>query len=205
MMPDMSGLAICHLLKKTPATCHIPFVILSAKGTPEQQIEGYEAGAEAYITKPFNMQHLLVRVRKLLEYQEKLHALFKDDRITTHLSNTGLKEEDQAFLEKTISLIEANIENETLDAAFLEKQLGMSKAYFYRRIKALSDMTPGELIKHIRLQQASALLKTSELTVAEIFYKSGFNNQSHFFREFKKKYHTSPSEFRAQFRIKVPE
>ena len=205
MMPDMSGLAICHLLKKTPATCHIPFVILSAKGTPEQQIEGYEAGAEAYITKPFNMQHLLVRVRKLLEYQEKLHALFKDDRITTHLSNTGLKEEDQAFLEKTISLIETNIENETLDAAFLEKQLGMSKAYFYRRIKALSDMTPGELIKHIRLQQASALLKTSELTVAEIFYKSGFNNQSHFFREFKKKYHTSPSEFRAQFRIKVPE
>ncbi|SCC59343.1 Signal transduction histidine kinase [Chitinophaga costaii] len=199
MMPDMSGLELCNTLKHMAATCHIPFVMLSARSTIDHQTEGYEAGADAYIPKPFHTGHLQVRVRKLLEYQEKLHTLFRQDRVINHLSNTGMKEEDKAFLEQTIRCINQHIDNEALDAALLEKSLAMSKAYFYRRVKALSGMTPGELIKTIRLQHAAQLLQTTDMTVAEVFYSSGFSNQSHFFREFKKKYQTSPSEYRAGF------
>ena len=203
MMPDMSGLEVCNIIKNNPNFCHIPFVILSARGAMEQKTEGYEAGADAYIPKPFDTEHLLVRIRKLLEYQQKLHNLFKRDNIISNLPDTGMKQEDRSFLEKAISLIDQNMENENLDAQFLENELHMSKAHFYRRLKALSGMTPGELIKSIRLQHAALLLQNSEFTVLEIFYKTGFNNQSHFFREFRKKYDTSPTDYRERFRLQV--
>ena len=88
-----------------------------------------------------------------------------------------------------------------MDAAYLEKELSLSRSNFFRKLKALSGMTPGELIKSIRLQQAAHLLNTSDLTVSEIFYKTGFNNQSHFYREFKNYYNHSPSEYRAQYNL----
>nr|WP_294945054.1 hybrid sensor histidine kinase/response regulator transcription factor [uncultured Mucilaginibacter sp.] len=201
MMPDMTGLEICNRVKNLPHTCHVPFIILSAKSTMEQQIEGYEAGADAYIPKPFQMQHLLVRVKRLLDYHAQLHEFFRQGQVMDSLPTAGMKEDDKAFLEKTIALIEANFDKEELDAQFLEKELGMSKAYFYRRLKMLSNMTPGELIKKLRLQHSAVLLQNTNLTVAEIFYQSGFNNQSHFFREFKKQYNVSPNDYRQQFKM----
>ncbi len=201
MMPDMNGLEVCNIVKETPATCHIPFIILSARDSIDHKTEGYEAGADAYIPKPFNTQHLLVRVKKLIEYQQKLHNLFKQDRIMDHLPETGMKEEDKIFLKNTITLIEEKIDYQELDASYLEKELCLSRANFFRKLKALSGMTPGELIKSIRLQQVTHLLKSSELSVTEIFYKTGFNNQSHFFREFKKQYSCSPNEYRAQQKV----
>jgi YesN/AraC family two-component response regulator len=203
MMPDMDGLEVCNIVKNTPATCHIPFVILSARGTAEQKMEGYEAGADAYIPKPFQSEHLLLRIRKLLEYQQRIHDLFRQERVADKIPSSGLRDDDKQFLKHTIEIIEQHLEREDLDAAFIERELAMSKAQFYRKLKALSGMTPGELIKNIRLEKAASLLQSSELTVSEIFYKTGFNNQSHFFREFKKKYSASPSDFRAQYFVKA--
>jgi CheY-like chemotaxis protein/signal transduction histidine kinase/ligand-binding sensor domain-containing protein/AraC-like DNA-binding protein len=203
MMPDMTGLEVCNIIKNTPETCHIPFIILSARGTIEQKTEGYEAGADAYIPKPFQSEHLLVRIRKLLEYQQKLHDLFSKEQFSRKLPEAGMKENDKEFLEQTVALIEKHLDDENLDAAFLEDRLGMSKANFYRKLKALSNMTPGELIKSIRLQQAASLLESSEYTVSEIFYQTGFNNQSHFYREFKKRYDCSPVEYRSRHRLPV--
>lgn len=203
MMPDMDGLEVCNIVKNTPATCHIPVIILSARGTDEQKLEGYEAGADAYIPKPFRSEHLLVRIRKLLEYQTRMHEMFRQDGVVERIPTSGMKDEDRLFLKRTIDLITENLEKEDLDAAFIEKEISMSKAHFYRRLKALSGMTPGEMIKSIRLEQAAHLLKTSELTVLEIFYQTGFNNQSHFYREFKKKYNSSPNDYRAAFNLKV--
>ncbi|MCU0403449.1 MAG: response regulator [Chitinophagaceae bacterium] len=203
MMPDMDGLEVCNIVKNTPATCHIPFIMLSARGTDEQKMEGYEAGADAYIPKPFRSEHLLVRIRKLLEYQHRLHEMFRHDGVADKIPASGMKEEDKQFLKRTIDLITAHLDQEDLDAAFIEKQLGMSKAHFYRRLKALSGMTPGEMIKSIRLEQAAHLLQSSDLTVLEIFYQTGFNNQSHFFREFKKKYNASPNDYRARFHLTI--
>ncbi len=201
MMPDMNGLEVCSIVKETPSTCHIPFIILSARGSMDNKTEGYEAGADAYIPKPFHTEHLLVRIKKLIEYQQRLHHLFKQDRIVDRLPEAGMKEDDKNFLKATIGIIEANLDNQELDSHFLETALSLSRANFFRKIKALSGMTPGELIKSIRLQRIAYLLDTSTLTVSEIFYQSGFNNQSHFFREFKKQFGYSPNEYREQRNI----
>jgi YesN/AraC family two-component response regulator len=203
MMPDMNGLELCKVIKTTPKTCHIPFVILSAKGTTEQKAEGYEAGADAYIPKPFRTDYLLVRVKKLINYQQRLHELFASHHYAFGLPETGINSTDKKFLEKTIQVIDEHIEVEDMDSAFLEEKLGLSRMQLYRKLKSLCNMTPAELIKNMRLEFAAGLLIKTELSVSEIFYKSGFNNQSYFYREFKKKYTLSPNGYRANFKSPV--
>ena len=203
MMPDMTGLEVCEMVKNTPSTCHIPFIILSARGSAEHKAEGYEVGAEAYIPKPFNAEYLLMRIRKLLDYQQKLRDLFSQDISTLHLLETGLNHEDKDFLKQVIKFIEDNLDSEALNAESIRKQVGVSLANLYRRLKTLSGMTPGELILNTRIKYTAHLLKSSELTVSEIFYKAGFSNRSYFFREFKKKYSTSPAEYRIAYRLIV--
>jgi len=196
MMPDMNGLEFCEKIKEAPATCHIPFILLSARGATEQKTEGYEAGADAYIAKPFHTEYLLVRIRKLLEYRKRMHDIFKKDNIYYEIEEEEIVDEDKTFLKNLVRFIEENIDDEKLGPEQLEKHMCMSKMNFYRKIKALSNMTPAEFIRHIRLKEAARLLTTTQLTVSEIFYKTGFNNQSYFFREFKKLYQCSPNEYR---------
>lgn len=203
MMPDIDGLELCAKVKNSPDTCHIPFILLSAKTAIDQKTEGYDAGADAYIPKPFDTMHLLVRVKKLLEYRERLHDIFKKDGDVISLEEKNLVDTDKHFLNQLVELIEGNIEDTELDAAFLESELALSKMQLYRKLKSLSNMTPTEFIKHIRLQRTVQLLQSTQLTISEIFYRSGFNNQSYFFREFKKRYKCSPSEYRHQQRIHV--
>ncbi|MEO6682777.1 MAG: response regulator, partial [Ginsengibacter sp.] len=200
MMPHMNGLELCHTVKETVSTCQIPFVLLSARGGEEQHMEGYEVGADAYIEKPFNATHLKIRVRKLLEYREKLHQVFFNDQDNevNFSTATGIEDADKAFLTSVLKLIEENIASEELNAALLEKEFFMSKMQLYRKLKTLTNMTPGEFIKSIRLKRTANLLLTTNLNVLEIFYQTGFNNQSYFFREFKKRYRCSPNEYREQ-------
>lgn len=200
MMPDMNGLELCNLIKNTSETCHIPFVLLSARTTIQHMTEGYSCGADAYIPKPFQTEHLLVRIQKLLEYRARLHQLFNSGNVTTQLETKDISESDKKFIEKVTRVIEENIDRE-LDGAFLENTLNLSKIQLYRKIKSLSDMTPTELIRNIRVQKAAALLTGSDLTVSEIFYRTGFNNKTYFFREFKRIFNCSPNEYRAQNRL----
>lgn len=200
MMPDMNGLQLCDLLKNTTETCHIPFVLLSARTTIQHMTEGYSCGADAYIPKPFQTEHLLVRVQKLLEYREKIHALVQSGRLLAQVDVKDVNESDKKFIEKVTRVIEENID-EDIDGAFLEGKLNLSKIQLYRKIKTLADMTPTELIRHIRIQKAGALLLNSGLTVSEIVYRTGFNNKTYFFREFKKIFHCSPNDYRAQHRL----
>ncbi|MBC9928982.1 hybrid sensor histidine kinase/response regulator [Chitinophaga qingshengii] len=198
MMPDMNGLELCNKVKNAASTCHIPFIILSARGTIDQQTEGYEAGADAYLPKPFHATHLQVRVRKLLEYRQRLHDIFKRDQPLGQLEEAGMPDTDKQFLQELVRVIEERIDEEGLNAEALEKHLLLSKMQLYRKLKTLTNMTPAEFIRYIRLKQAAQLLIKTQLTVSEIFYKTGFNNQSYFFREFKKMYHCSPNEYREQ-------
>ncbi|RFS26995.1 response regulator [Chitinophaga silvatica] len=198
MMPDMNGLELCNKIKNAPGSCHIPFIILSARGTIDQQTEGYEAGADAYLPKPFHAAHLLVRVRKLLEYRDRLHEIFKAQTPMLELKEATIEDTDKKFLQELVTFIESQIDEPELNAELLEKQFLLSKMQLYRRLKTLSNMTPNEFIRYVRLQQAAQLLIKTQLTVAEIFYKTGFNNQSYFFREFKKMYQCSPNEYREQ-------
>jgi signal transduction histidine kinase/DNA-binding response OmpR family regulator len=198
MMPGMDGLELCNRVKNAPVTCHIPFIILSVKGSMEQKTEGYEVGADAYIAKPFRIDHLQVRVRKLLEYRDKLKDFFKNDRSATLSIEPELMDSDREFLNKLVSIIEKHLDDEELNAQLIEKELTLSKMQLYRKLKTLTGMTPAEFIRHFRLKQAAHLLATTHLTVSEIFYSTGFNNQSYFYREFKKRYLCAPNDYRAQ-------
>lgn len=198
MMPDMNGLQLCNLVKNTDETCHIPFVLLSARTTVQHMTEGYSCGADAYISKPFQAEHLRVRIQKLLEYRDKLHQLFNNNAPVTPVNE--LNESDKNFIEKVTRVIEQNL-TEELDGAFLEDALNMSKIQLYRKIKTMADMTPTELIRHIRLKEAAALLRNTDLTVSEIFYRTGFNNKTYFFREFKKMLGSSPNDYRHRYRL----
>lgn len=201
MMPEINGLELCNRVKNSSDTCHIPFILLSARTLLNQKTEGYDAGADAYIPKPFDTVHLLVRVRKLLEYRDRLHNIFNKADFTGKIEEEGLMDSDKKFLNSLVKIIEDDLENTEMDAATLEKKLIMSKMQLYRKLKALSNMAPAEFIKYIRLKKAAHLLEHTQLTVSEIFYRTGFNNQSYFFREFKKRYECSPNEYRSQNRI----
>ena len=196
MMPNMGGLELCNKMKNSPATCQVPFVMLSARGSEEHHMEGYESGADAYIAKPFHTANLKLRIRKLLEYRQKLVELFSNDRSTDQLTESDLAGSDKEFLMNLVKLIEENIGEAELSAVFLEKHFSMSKMQLYRKLKTLTGMTPGEFIKHLRLKEAAHLLSTTGLNVTEIFYRTGFNNQSYFFREFRKRYDCAPNEYR---------
>ncbi|GAB2698469.1 hybrid sensor histidine kinase/response regulator transcription factor [Mucilaginibacter koreensis] len=201
MMPDMDGLKLCRMIKETPASCDIPIVLLTARHTIEQKTEGYGSGADAYIAKPFQTEHLLVRVHKLLEYRDRLHKYMRSGSpITDIITVPDVKDDDKLFIEKAATIIEQYID-EDLDSAFLENKLNISKMQLYRKTKSLAGMTPTELIRQVRLQKAAYYLETTGLTVSEIFYRTGFNNKTYFFREFKKIYHCSPNDYRAQYRL----
>ncbi len=196
MMPDMDGLTLCKLVKTAPATSHIPFIMLSARGSEAQKTEGYEIGADAYIPKPFHINYLLVRVRKLLDYRNRMNTLIRDGNINNHFVDVDLEHSDKEFLNALVKAVEENLGEPDLDSATLENLLCISKMQLYRKLKALAGMTPSEFIKRIRLKHAAVLLQNSKLTVAEIFYRTGFNNKSYFFREFKKIYHLAPNDYR---------
>ncbi len=196
MMPKMNGLELCDKMKSAPATCQVPFIILSARGSEDHHMEGYEVGADAYIAKPFHTSHLKLRVRKLLEYRQKLLDLFKNEEVAEMLVSSDLTADDKNFLTKLVQVIEENISETELSALMLEKTFSMSKMQLYRKLKTMTGMTPGEFIKHTRLKQAANLLTSTSLNVTEIFYRTGFNNQSYFFREFRKRYNCAPNEYR---------
>jgi YesN/AraC family two-component response regulator len=198
MMPDMNGLELCNTVKNAPSTCHIPFIILSAKGNIEHQTEGYEVGADAYIAKPFHINYLKVRVRKLLEYHKRVQELFRADSLLDYNTEPELTDTDKKFLSSVVAIIEEHLDDADFNTTELEKSLNLSKMQLYRRLKTLTQMTPGEFIKNIRLKHAAHLLTTTQLTVMEIFYRTGFNNQSYFYREFKKRYSCAPNEYRGK-------
>ena len=198
MMPNMNGLELCNKMKNAPATCQVPFIILSARGSEDHHMEGYEVGADAYIAKPFHTAHLRLRVRKLLEYRQRLLDIFKNDRTSEMLVESDLASGDKEFLTKLVREIEEHLNESEFGAVFLEKAFTMSKMQLYRKLKTMTGMTPGEFIKHIRLKQAANLLASTSLNVTEIFYRTGFNNQSYFFREFRKRYGCAPNEYREQ-------
>ncbi|MHA4809431.1 two-component regulator propeller domain-containing protein [Flavitalea flava] len=197
MMPNMNGLELCNKMKNTPATCQIPFIVLSARGSEDHQMQGYEVGADAYMAKPFHTAHLKLRVRKLLEYRQRLHDLFKSDKATDQLGESGgITRDDKEFLTRLVQMIEEHLDEPDFNAACIEKNMNMSKMQLFRKLKTMTGMPPGEFIKHIRLKHAAHLLITTHHTVSEIFFSTGFNNQSYFFREFKKRYNSAPNEYR---------
>lgn len=200
MMPELDGIELCEKIKSNNKTCHIPFIMLTAKDSVLHRIKGLESGANSYIPKPFHPDHLLVRIQKLLEEKELIRNHFLQDSFIENLTDISIDDDEKDFIQKVINLIQLNIENENLQSSFLEKKLGMSSSYLYRKIKQLIGFSPGDLIRTIRLKHAAELLQKSTLTVSEVCYKSGFNNRSYFYREFKKMYDCTPKNYQVKYK-----
>jgi DNA-binding response OmpR family regulator len=204
LMDDMDGLQLCSIIKNTIETCHIPFLLLSARVSAEQKIEGFETGADGYLTKPYNPAVLLKKVEEMIRYNEHVKMVLHKDPNLQMNQLAGLKSGDSEFLDGVIRLIGTQLDNPDLDAGFIENELSLSKMTLYRKTKELTNMTPSELIRHLRLKRSAALLTTTSLSVSEIYYQTGFNNQSYFYREFKKMYGFSPMDYRKQYELKTP-
>ena len=204
MMPVMNGLEFCQQVKGGVATSHIPVILLTARALSQHQIEGYESGADAYITKPFSPQLLLARVENLLRSRHRLKDIFSkegtlspsaaaesqaDDEPTAQISQY-----DTAFIEKFKAIINANLSNSELTIEDIGSEIGMSRVQLYRKIKALTGLSPNEQLRKARLERARRLLKSKSGTVSEIAYQVGFSTPSYFSKCFKEEYGCSPGE-----------
>jgi signal transduction histidine kinase/ligand-binding sensor domain-containing protein/CheY-like chemotaxis protein/AraC-like DNA-binding protein len=195
MMPGMDGLALCRAIKDDMLTSHIKVILLTVRSEIENLIEGLEMGADSYIPKPFHPRHLLVRTEKLLRSREQASDYFKK-----HFGTPAYKPEqkystrDRELLEKCITFIEANYIDESLDAGMMASNLAMSKAQLYRKIKALTGLTPHLLIRNYRLKRARQMIKENKYSVSEIIYMTGFNNRTYFYRSYKGTFGETPGE-----------
>ena len=197
MMPVMNGLEFCQRVKSGTATSHIPVILLTARALSQHQIEGYESGADAYITKPFSAELLLARISNLLKSRLVLKNLFStgtnsDNEETSEVPQIVLKED--AFLVKFRDFIEQNLSDSDLSVETVGAELGLSRVQLYRKVKALTGQSPVELLRTARLQKGRELLQTTDKTVSEVAYEVGFTAPSYFTKCFKDEFGMSPSE-----------
>ena len=198
LMPNINGYELSKIVKEDINTCHIPIILLTAMGEIENRIKGIDTGADSYIPKPFHPKHLISRVEKLIDSQEKIRDSIKNAPWKLADNVNGLVQKDKVWLNKLIAYIIDNLANANLDSALLMKEFAMSKTQLYRKVKAITDHTPHGFIKKYRLIKAADLLAQSDQTISEVTYATGFNNRSYFYRSFKEEYHCSPSEFKSK-------
>jgi signal transduction histidine kinase/DNA-binding response OmpR family regulator/ligand-binding sensor domain-containing protein len=198
MMPKMDGFELCKLVKQDIRISHIPIILLTAKAGDENKYRGLEAGAEDYIAKPFNMEMLSLKVSRIIERQQKTREQFKHkvDITTTDVEITSM---DVKFVKKAVALVEANISSSEFLVEDLCREMGMSRVYFYKKILSLTDKTPSEFIRFIRLKRAADLLEKSQLFVNEVAYQVGFNDPKYFRKYFKDEFGVSPNEYKKKF------
>ncbi len=197
MMPLMNGLEMTRNIKEDECLSHIPVIILTAKATDENKIEGLETRADDYITKPFNMNELSLRIKNLIANRQKLRDKFSKT-ITVNPSEIVTTTLDEKFLQKALQLVETNMSEAEFSALDFCDGINMSRAQVHRKLKALTDQSVTEFIRCIRLKRAAQLLKQNAATVSEIAYQTGFNNLSYFTRCFKEEYNTLPSAYHDQ-------
>lgn len=192
MMPVMDGIACCKRLKSELQTSHIPVLMLTAYAMDEQRIQGYDSGADAYLTKPFNAKLLMTRIRNLIDNRKRLKSLAED---VTGGGKQSLGEVDKGFVEKLKTLIDEKMGDSELSVEDLGAELGLGRVQLYRKTKSLTGYAPNELLRIARLRKAASLLASSEKTVAEITYEVGFSSPSYFTKCYKDYFWESPSEF----------
>ena len=197
MMPNMDGNQLCMTVKGDLRTSHIPIILLTARTAEEQKIEGLETGADDYITKPFNLNILLLRIKKLLENQKNRQSTFTK-QIEPEPSQIAITSLDEKLITQAIEYVENNIDRSELSVEELSRELGMSRVHLYKKLTAITGRSPVEFIRIIRLKRAAQMLKESQLNVSEIAYSVGFNNPKYFSRYFKDEFGMLPSDFKNQ-------
>lgn len=202
MMPEVNGYQFCKQLKEDIQTAHIPLILLTAKSALESKIEGLDAGADAYIEKPFSPEYLLSQIAVLLSNRDKIKAFYANSP-SAHLKSIAFNKTDEEFVEKITSIIEKNIKNNLLDVDFIANEMNMSRPTLYRKIKAISNFSPHELILITRLKKAALMLMENNYRIYEVASKTGFSSQSQFTRSFAKQFKCTPSEYINQGKNRV--
>lgn len=196
MMPIMDGIQLTKSIKEDMRTSHIPVILLTAKDSTLDRTKGYSMGADSYITKPFNGRLLRTRIKNLLESREKIKKIFSSSSTYKKaIFENSLNELDNEFIQKTVKIIEDNLDSEQINIGYLADQMFMSHSTFYRKIKALTGMTAAEFIRKIKLQHAEQLLLSGKYTISEIGLKIGFNGSDSLRKAFKAEFGLSPSEY----------
>jgi response regulator RpfG family c-di-GMP phosphodiesterase len=158
MMPEMDGVELCKKLKTDERTSHIPVIMLTAKASVENRLEGLETGADDYMTKPFNMQELSIRINNLIEQRKKLRERFIKDALLEP-RDVAVTTPDEKFLNRTMEIIEKNIGDCDFEVTLLADEVGMSRMQLFRKLKALTNQTPSEFIRTVRLKRAASLME----------------------------------------------
>ncbi|WP_210488162.1 hybrid sensor histidine kinase/response regulator transcription factor [Rufibacter aurantiacus] len=194
MMPEVDGMEFCQKIKADPRTSQIPFVLLTAHASDEKKLKGLDVGANDYLTKPFNFDMLLSRIRNLISQRALLQKVF-EKKISVQASENEIVSLDDKLIRKAIKYVEDNLSNPDLSVEEMSKELGVSRVHLYKKMMAITGQSPVEFIRKIRLQHAAQFLEKSQLTVAEVAYKVGFNNRKYFTKYFKEEYNILPSNY----------
>lgn len=199
MMPEIDGLSFAQKIKQNKLWSHIPLILLSALHHEDDQVKGIEAGAEVYVTKPFNVKYLEKVVYRLIKRESDLKEYYSSIFSSFKVENGNcIHKEDQEFLDKVIETIEKNITNPDLSVELLSSDLGYSTRQFYRKLKPITDKSPADIIKGYRLTMAERLLLTKNYTIEEIMDKTGFNNRGTFYKLFSQRFGMPPRQYREQ-------
>ena len=194
MMPKMDGFQVCEKIKSNPNTCYIPVILLTALDETSKKMEALELGADDYITKPFSIRHLELRVKKLIESKQRVIDYFSSNSVIS--KDLSLSGKDRQFLEKINRSIEKNMSDSSFGVEELAREAGMSTSHFFRRLKQLTGQVPNVYLRNFRLQKAAELLNANKnLSANEVMYEIGIESPSYFSTSFKKLHGVSPSEF----------
>ncbi|MFK7920638.1 MAG: two-component regulator propeller domain-containing protein [Bacteroidia bacterium] len=194
MMPEMDGQAFCKALREHDDLSHLPVILLTARTSPIFEVEGYQSGADAYITKPFKPSVLKAQVESLLSARQRLKQYFSQ-KVTLQPTELEIAPRDKDFLDKVMKLVEENLLNEKLSRDYLADAMAMSPSTLYRKLKTLTDLTTNAFIRSIRLKRAAQLLEKSQYNISEIAYLVGFNDLKYFRTCFKEQFGVNPSEY----------
>lgn len=195
MMPGMDGFELCQALKTNQTTSHIPVVLLTAKATLQDRIEGLETGADDYLVKPFNATEIRTRVRNLIAIREQLKKHYAQSMIDSDPMPPGTGTLEEPFIRKVKATLEREFGNSSFDVEKLAQEMNMSSSQLLRKLKALTNLTTVEFIREYRLQKAADMLAKKSASVSEVAYQTGFESLSYFTKVFQQKYNTLPSEY----------
>ncbi len=203
MMPEMDGTTMCSKIKANPATSHVPVILLTAKSRDEDQLEGLEMGADAYIMKPFNMDILRRTIVNLIHTHNMLRLKYgRNDQLEEQVDDVKMKSPDEQLLDRVMKVINKNVSNSDLSIDKIADEVGISRVHLHRKMKELTGQTPHDFIRNIRLKQAANLLANQNMNITEVMYACGFNNSASFSTIFKKFYGMSPREYMNEHRNK---
>jgi ligand-binding sensor domain-containing protein/signal transduction histidine kinase/CheY-like chemotaxis protein len=195
MMPEMDGIELCQAVKADLSTSHIPVVLLTAKTTVENRLAGLDAGADAYIPKPFSLKELDLVIKNLLSTQDKLKTHFLKFGSLKEME-VSFTNRDQDFILKLTQIVEKHIDDAGFNITVFAEEACVSRSLLHLKLKKLVNLSASEFIRHIRLQKAADLLRTTDNTITEIAYKVGYSDANYFSRSFKEQYQVNPTEFK---------